>query len=59
MEAGKSVFYVLSDNGPDFNPKLLINTFFYYRLFRHLKLDLLSILTYAARYSAYDPIEHV
>ena len=27
VEAGKSVFCVLSDNSPDFNPKLLINAF--------------------------------
>ena len=59
MEAGKSVFYVLSDNRPDFNLRSLINAFFYYRLFRHLKLDLLFILTYAAKYSAYNSIEHV
>ena len=27
VEAGKSVFCALSDNSPDFNPKLLINAF--------------------------------
>ena len=59
IEAGKTVIQVLSDNGPDFNPKSLLNIIFYYRLFRDKKLDFLSVLTYAARYSAYNPVEHV
>ena len=58
MENGKSIFFVLSDNGPDFNPASLLNTLFYYRLFRYLQMDMLCVFTYAARYSAYNPIEH-
>ena len=34
-ESKKSVFFVLSNNGPDFNPSALINTIYYYQLFRH------------------------
>ena len=65
MENGKSVFFVLSDNGPDFNPGSLLNTLFYYRLFRYLQLDMFCVFTYAtyaARYSAYNAynaIEHL
>ena len=58
-ENKKSVFFVLSDNGPDFYPSALINTIYYYQLFCHLRLDMLSVLTYAARYSAFNPIEHL
>ena len=58
-ENKKSVFFVLSDNGPDFYPSALINTIYYYQLFCHLQLDMLSVLTYAARYSAFNPIEHL
>ena len=58
-ENKKSAFFVLSDNGPDFNPSALINTIYCYRLFRHLRMDMLSVWTYAARYSAFNPIEHL
>ena len=30
---------------------------FYYRLFKELDYDMLSVSTYTARYSAYNPIE--
>ena len=35
-----------------------MNSPFYYRQFKELNLDMLSVSTYAARYSAYNPIEH-
>ena len=59
-ENKKSVFFVLSDNGPDFSPSALINnTMHYYRPFRHLRMDILSVLTYTTRYSVFNPIEHL
>ena len=51
MENGKSVFFVLSDNSPDFNPVSHLNTLFYYRPFHYLQMDMLCVSTYAARYS--------
>ena len=50
---------ILADGGPDYTPLSIVNIFFYYRLFKELTLDLFSVSTYAARYSAFNPIEHV
>ena len=50
---------ILADGGPDYTPLSIVNIFFYYRLFKELNLDLFSVLTYAAHYSAFNPIEHV
>ena len=55
----KSVFMFLSDGGPDFNPAHIANELFYYRLFKELNADILGVMTYAARYSAFNPIEHL
>ena len=49
---------ILSDRGVDFSPKNIMNSLFYYRLFKELDYDMLSVSTYAARYSAYNPIKH-
>ena len=54
----KSIYMFLADGGPDFNPSHLANSLFYYRLFKKLDADILDVLTYAARYSAFNPIEH-
>ena len=35
-----------------------MNSLFYYRLFKELDYDIISVSTYAAKYSAYNPIEH-
>ena len=50
---------ILSDGGPDFSPNSVLNSIFFFRLFKRFDLDLLSIFTYAARYSAFNPIEHL
>ena len=55
----KSVFMFLTDGGPDFNPSHLANALFYYRLFKKLNADILGVMTYAARYSAINPAEHL
>ena len=55
----KSVYMFLADGGPDFNPSHLANELFYYRLFKLLNADILAVMTYAARYSAFNPIEHL
>ena len=49
----------LSVGGPDFNPSHLVNSFFYYRLFKELDAHIFSVMTFTARYSAYIPIEHL
>ena len=55
----KSGFMVLSDGGPDFNPSSVLNELYFYRLFKKLQLDLFTVFTYAARYSAFNPVEHL
>ena len=55
----KSVFFFLTDGGPDFNPSHMANALFYYRLFKKLDADMLAVMTYAARCSAFNCIEHL
>ena len=59
IRGNKSVFMFLGDGGPDFNPSHIVNGLFYYRLFKKLDADILSVMTYAARYSAFNPIEQL
>ena len=50
----------MADGGsPDLNPSHLANALFYYRLFKTIDAGILGILTYVARYSAFNPIEHL
>ena len=56
---GTSSFMLLSDGGPDFTPNSVLNIVLFFRLFKDLNLDLLSVSTYAARYSAFNPTEHL
>ena len=56
---GQNSYMFISDGGPDFNPSSVLNQLFLYRLFKKLDLDLLAVFTYAARYSAFNPIEHL
>ena len=48
----------LANGGPDFNPSHIANDLFYYRLFKKLDADILVVMIYAARYSAFNPIEY-
>lgn len=50
---------MMSDGGPDFNPTSVVNSFYLYRLFKLLNLDILAAFTYAAHYSAFNCIEHL
>ena len=54
----KSSAVIISDGGPDYSPTHCVNSLFYYRLFKRLNLDFMTVCTYAARYSAFNPIEH-
>ena len=59
MLKNKSVLMIMADGGPDFTPISVLNSLYFYRLFKTLKLDILSVFTYAARYSAFNCIEHL
>ena len=50
---------LLADGVPDFSPEHVLNFVYYFRLFVKLSADMLCVSTYAARYSAYNPIEHL
>ena len=52
-------FVLLSDGGPDFSPSSVLNHLFLFRLFKVLHLDMFSVSTYAARYSAFKPMKHL
>ena len=56
---GTSSFMLLSDGEPDFTPNSVLNSILFFHLFKELNLDLLSVSTYAARYSAFNPLEHL
>ena len=54
----KSIFMFLADGGSDFNPAHMVNELLNFCLFKKLERDVLAVMTYAARYSAFNPIEH-
>lgn len=53
----KKAILLISDNGPDWNPKFLQTFLYLGRLWRDLKLDVLVQTSYAAGYSRYNMIE--
>ena len=55
----KSIFMFLADGVPNFNPAHTINQLFYFRLFKKLEADILCVMTYAARHSAFNSIENL
>ena len=56
--SSRNSFLLVSDSGPDFSTSSVLNQLFLYRLFKSLNLDVLAVFTYAARYSAFNPMEH-
>ena len=57
-EEKKAACIILSDDGPNYSPSNIVSSLFYFRLSQELNFDLLSVSTYAARYSVYNPIDH-
>ena len=54
----KGVAFIKVDNGPDWNLLNIVNEIYFCRLWRDSGLDILGIVSYAAKYSAYNNIEH-
>ena len=54
---GKTNLIAIVDGGPDWRTASLLNAFLYMQLWRDCDLDLL-VTSFAACYSAYNPIEH-
>lgn len=57
LPSGRRVLILLTDGGPDWNGKSLLNIFNYGKLWVDLRLDALILLRYAPRHSKYNPIE--
>ena len=59
VQEDKTVVTIIADGGPDWSTKSLLNALYFMRLWQECNLDLLCICSYAARFSAYNPIEHL
>ena len=55
----KSIVMLKVDNDPDWSIASLSNNLYYMRLWRDANLDFLLLQSHAARYSAYNNIEHL
>ena len=55
--AVKPIWCLLTDGGPDENPRFLANISKYLLIFKKLDLDYLSVRTHALGQSAYNPVE--
>ena len=58
-ESEITLLMALADGDPDFSLNSELNPLYFYRLFRKLNLDMLSVFSYAARYSTFNPVEHL
>ena len=56
---GKGIAFLKVDNGSDWNLLSFVNELFFCRLFKDSGLDILGIVSYAAKWSAYNNIEHL
>lgn len=59
VKRGKTAAFIKVDNGPDWNVMSIVNEVYFCRLWRESGLDLLGLVSYAARWSAYNNIEHL
>ena len=59
VENGKRIVFLKVDNGSDWDLHLIINELYFFRLWKASGLDILGIVSYSARYSAYNNIEHL
>jgi hypothetical protein len=59
VSEGKTVVTLIVDGGPDWSASSLLNSLYFMRLWKTCNLDMLCVTSFAARYSAYNPIEHL
>ena len=61
VQEGKTMVTLIVDGGPDWSTTCnsLVNALFYMQLWRDNNLDVLVDTSYAARFSAFSPIEHL
>jgi len=53
----KPIWYLLTDGGPDENPRFLANIMKYLLIFKKLDLDYLTVRTHTPGQLAYNPVE--
>ena len=58
VSQGLGVVFLKVGNGGDWNLANFVNEIYFCRLWKETKLDVLGIVSYAARFSAYNNIEH-
>ena len=59
VQEGRTVVTIIGDGGPDWSTSSLLNALFFMRMWRECDLDILCVTSFAARYSAYNLIEHL
>lgn len=59
VKNGKTVAFIKVDNGPDWSIASIVNEVYFCRMWRDSGLDILGLVSYAARWSAYNNIEHL
>ena len=59
VSEGKTVVTLIVDGGPDWSASSLLNALYFMWLWKACNLDMLCVTSFAARYSAYNPIEHL
>ena len=59
VSEGKTIVTLIVDGGPDWSTSSLLNALYFMRLWKACNLDMLCVTSFAARYSAYNPIEHL
>ena len=59
FKTGKTVAFLEVDNGSDWNLHFIINSIYLCRLWKDSGSDILGVLNYAAKYSAYNNIQHL
>ena len=59
MKDGKTVAFIKVDNGSDWNIRSVVNSLYLCRFWRDSGQDILVVVSYAAKYSAYNQIEHL
>ena len=59
VKDGKTVAFIKVDNGSDWNIHSVVNSLYLFHLQRDSGLDILGVVSYAAKYSAYNQIEHL
>ena len=59
VKDGKGIAFIKVDNGPDWNLLNVVNEIYFCRMWRDSGLDMLGLVSYAAKYSAYNNVEHL